>query len=66
MTRKARCSRKAMELNDDELVRLNASSGIAEDCRKKFEECNRSACTCPILYPLGDDVEMMIYAFSQT
>jgi alkanesulfonate monooxygenase SsuD/methylene tetrahydromethanopterin reductase-like flavin-dependent oxidoreductase (luciferase family) len=56
---------RAMELIDDKLVRLITASGTADDCRKKVDEYNRSGCTCPILYPLGDDVEAMITAFSQ-
>ena len=56
---------RAMELIDDKLVRLITASGTAGDCRKKVEEYKRSGCTCPILYPLGDDVEAMISAFSQ-
>jgi 5,10-methylenetetrahydromethanopterin reductase len=56
----------AMELIDDSLVRLITASGTAEHCRKKVEEYKRTGCTCPILYPLGEDVEAMISAFSQT
>ena len=54
-----------MELIDDKLVQLITASGTADDCRKKVEEYNQSGCTCPILYPLGEDVEAMISAFSQ-
>jgi len=56
---------KAMELIDDGLVRLVSASGTAEDCRKKVEEYKQTGCTCPILYPLGEDVEAMISAFSK-
>jgi 5,10-methylenetetrahydromethanopterin reductase len=55
-----------MELIDDKLVQLITASGTADDCRRKVEEYSRSGCTCPILYPLGEDVEAMISAFSQT
>jgi 5,10-methylenetetrahydromethanopterin reductase len=54
-----------MSLIDDKLVQLITASGTAEDCRRKVDEYTQSGCTCPILYPLGDDVEMMISAFSQ-
>jgi len=33
--------------------------------RAKVEEYNRAGCTCPILYPLGDDVKLMIDTFAQ-
>jgi 5,10-methylenetetrahydromethanopterin reductase len=56
---------KAVELIDDKLVQLITASGTPDDCRKKVEEYKRTGCTCPILYPLGEDVEAMISAFSQ-
>lgn len=56
---------RAMELIDDKLVRLITASGTAEDCSRKVEEYSMNGCTCPILYPLGDDVEAMISVFSQ-
>jgi 5,10-methylenetetrahydromethanopterin reductase len=55
---------KAVGLIDDKLVQLISASGTPEDCRKKVEEYKRTGCTCPILYPLGEDVEAMISAFS--
>ncbi len=54
---------KAKALIDDKLVQLITASGTADDCMKKVEEYNNTGCTCPILYPLGDDVEAMIDAF---
>ncbi len=54
---------KAKPLIDDKLVRLITASGTADDCIKKVKEYNDTGCTCPILYPLGDDVEAMIDAF---
>ncbi len=53
----------ATRLIDDKLVRLITASGTAEDCMKKVEEYKQTGCTCPILYPLGDDVRAMIDAF---
>ena len=53
----------AKELIDDRLIQLITASGTAEDCLKKIEEYNSTGCTCPILYPLGDDVHAMIDAF---
>jgi 5,10-methylenetetrahydromethanopterin reductase len=54
---------KAKQLVDDELVRLITASGTADDCLKKVEEYNSTGCTCPILYPLADNVHAMIDSF---
>jgi len=54
---------RAKQLVDDSLVRLITASGTADDCMKKVEEYNATGCTCPILYPLADDVHAMIDAF---
>ena len=53
----------ATRLIDDKLVQLITASGTADDCVKKVEEYKQNGCTCPILYPLGDDVRAMIDAF---
>jgi 5,10-methylenetetrahydromethanopterin reductase len=55
---------RAMKLVPDEVVQLITASGTADDCRAKVREYVESGCTCPILYPLGDDVEAMIDAFA--
>jgi 5,10-methylenetetrahydromethanopterin reductase len=54
---------KAKPLIDDRLVRLITASGTADDCLKKVNEYNDAGCTCPVLYPLGDDVRGMIDVF---
>jgi len=54
---------KATRLIDDKLVQLITASGTAEDCRRKVDEYKQTGCTCPILYPLSDDVRAMIDAF---
>ena len=56
--------RKAMRLVPDEVVQLITASGTPEECRAKVLEYVETGCTCPILYPLGDDVRAMIDAFS--
>jgi alkanesulfonate monooxygenase SsuD/methylene tetrahydromethanopterin reductase-like flavin-dependent oxidoreductase (luciferase family) len=53
----------AKELIDDKLVQLITASGTSDDCLAKVNEYNEAGCTCPILYPLGDDVRAMIHAF---
>ncbi len=56
---------RAMHLVPDEVVQLITASGTAEDCKAKVREYVESGCTCPILYPLGDDVEAMIETFAE-
>ncbi|MHB8619758.1 MAG: LLM class flavin-dependent oxidoreductase [Chloroflexota bacterium] len=56
--------RQAMKLVPDEVVQLITASGTADECRAKVQEYVDAGCTCPILYPLGDDVPAMIDAFA--
>jgi 5,10-methylenetetrahydromethanopterin reductase len=55
---------QAMTLVPDEVVQLITASGTADECRAKVQEYVDAGCTCPVLYPLGDDVEAMIEAFA--
>jgi 5,10-methylenetetrahydromethanopterin reductase len=55
---------KAAALVPDEVVQLVSASGTPEECRTKVAEYIDHGATCPILYPLGDDVEAMIEAFT--
>jgi 5,10-methylenetetrahydromethanopterin reductase len=55
---------KAAALVPDEVVQLVSASGTADECRAKVAEYIEHGATCPILYPLGDDVEAMIDAFA--
>jgi 5,10-methylenetetrahydromethanopterin reductase len=56
--------RAAMALVPDEVVQMITASGTADECRAKVREYVDAGCTCPILYPLGDDVRAMIDAFA--
>jgi 5,10-methylenetetrahydromethanopterin reductase len=56
--------KKAMKLVPDDVVQLIAAAGTPDECRAKVREYVDAGCTCPILYPLGDDVGAMIEAFS--
>ncbi len=56
--------RKAMRLVPDEVVQMITASGEPDECRAKVREYIAAGCTCPILYPLGDDVPAMIDAFA--
>ena len=55
---------QAMHLVPDDVVQLITASGTPEECRAKVREYVESGCTCPILYPLGDDVRAMIDTFA--
>jgi 5,10-methylenetetrahydromethanopterin reductase len=55
--------REAMRLVPDDVVQLITASGTPDECRAKVQEYIDAGCTCPVLYPLGDDVEAMINAF---
>jgi 5,10-methylenetetrahydromethanopterin reductase len=55
---------RAMTLVPDDVVQLITASGTADECRAKVQEYVDAGCTCPILYPLGDDVPAMIDAFA--
>ena len=54
----------ASKLVPDDIVQMITASGTADECREKVAEYVASGCTCPILYPLGDDVSAMIDAFA--
>ncbi|MGZ8600582.1 MAG: LLM class flavin-dependent oxidoreductase [Actinomycetota bacterium] len=56
--------RAAMTLVPDDVVQMMTASGTPDECRAKVREYVDAGCTCPILYPLGDDVEAMIDAFA--
>jgi len=56
---------EAMQFVPDELIERITASGTPDEVRAKVEEYNRAGCTCPILYPLGDDVKLMIDTFAQ-
>ena len=55
---------RAMKLVPDEAVQMISASGTPDECRAKVREYVEAGCTCPILYPLGDDVRTMIDAFA--
>ncbi|MFL6213383.1 MAG: LLM class flavin-dependent oxidoreductase [Blastocatellia bacterium] len=56
--------REAMKLVPDDVVQLITASGTPDECRAKVAEYIEAGCTCPVLYPLGDDVRAMIDAFA--
>ncbi len=54
----------ASKLVPDEVVQLITASGTPDECRAKVAEYVAAGCTCPVLYPLGPDVDAMIDAFA--
>jgi 5,10-methylenetetrahydromethanopterin reductase len=54
----------ASKLVPDEIVQMITASGTPDECREKVAEYVANGCTCPILYPLGDDVRLMIDTFA--
>jgi 5,10-methylenetetrahydromethanopterin reductase len=55
----------ASKLVPDEIVQMITASGTPEEVRAKVDEYVASGCTCPILYPLADDVPLMIDTFAR-
>jgi 5,10-methylenetetrahydromethanopterin reductase len=55
---------RAMELVPDDVVQLITASGTPDEVKAKVREYVASGCTCPILYPLGPDVRLMIDTFA--
>ncbi len=55
---------EAMRLVPDDVVQMITASGTPEEVRAKVREYVSNGTTCPILYPLGDDVRLMIDTFA--
>ena len=49
----------------DELVDRITASGTPAEARRKVNEYRKNGCTCPILYPVGGDVRLLIDTFAQ-
>jgi 5,10-methylenetetrahydromethanopterin reductase len=56
---------KAKHLVPEDLVLRITASGTPEEARKKVDEYKKNGCTCPILYPVGGDVNLLIDTFAQ-
>lgn len=56
---------KAKHLVPDDLIERITASGTPEEARKKVNEYRKNGCTCPILYPVGGDVHLLIDTFAQ-
>ncbi len=55
----------ASRLVPDEIVQMITASGTPDEVRAKVDEYVASGCTCPILYPLADDVHLMVDTFAR-
>ena len=55
---------RAMRLVPDEAVQMISAAGTPAECVAKVDEYIANGATCPILYPLGDDVRLMIDTFA--
>jgi 5,10-methylenetetrahydromethanopterin reductase len=56
---------KAKHLVPEELIIRITASGTPDEARSKVAEYRKNGCTCPILYPVGGDVHLLIETFAQ-
>ena len=56
---------KAKHLVPEELILKITASGTPDEARAKVKEYKKNGCTCPILYPVGGDVNLLIDTFAQ-
>ncbi len=56
---------KAKHLVPEELITRITASGTPEEAKAKVAEYRKNGCTCPILYPVGGDVHLLIDTFAQ-
>ncbi len=56
--------KQAKHFVPDDLVERITASGTPEDAKAKVQEYIDHGATCPILYPVGGDVELLIDTFS--
>ena len=55
---------EAMKLVPDDVVQMITASGRPAEVKAKVREYIAAGATCPILYPLGEDVRLMIDTFA--
>ncbi|NPV85155.1 MAG: LLM class flavin-dependent oxidoreductase [Anaerolineae bacterium] len=55
---------KAKHLVPEELVLRITASGTPQEAREKVGEYIKNGCTCPILYSVGGDVDLLIDTFA--
>jgi 5,10-methylenetetrahydromethanopterin reductase len=55
---------RAKHLVPEELIHHITASGTPDEARAKVAEYTKRGCTCPILYPVGGDVRLLIDTFA--
>lgn len=55
---------RASKVIPDEVVRNLMAVGTADECRQKVREYVDAGVTCPILYPMMDDIKAVVDAFA--
>ena len=56
--------KKAKHLVPEDLILRITASGTPAEARAKVDEYRKHGCTCPILYPVGGDVKLLIDTFA--
>jgi 5,10-methylenetetrahydromethanopterin reductase len=56
--------RRAKHLVPEELIHRITASGTPAEARRKVDEYRKRGCTCPVLYPVGGDVRLLVDTFS--
>ncbi len=56
---------QAKHLVPEDLIERITASGTPEEAKRKVAEYSKNGCTCPILYPVGGDVKLLIDTFAQ-
>jgi 5,10-methylenetetrahydromethanopterin reductase len=56
---------KAKHLVPEDLIDRITASGTPDEAKKKVQEYVNNGCTCPILYPVGGNVKLLIDTFSE-
>lgn len=55
---------KAKHLVPEDLILRITASGTPEEAKAKVAEYKKNGCTCPILYPVGGDVKLLVDTFT--
>lgn len=55
---------QAKHLVPDDLVYRITASGTPDEARAKVDEYRKRGCTCPILYPVGGNVKLLVDTFA--
>jgi 5,10-methylenetetrahydromethanopterin reductase len=56
---------QAKHLVPEDLIHRITASGTPEEAKAKVGEYIKYGCTCPILYPVGGDVKLLVDTFAQ-